>query len=148
MTKGSPTPVRFESSVAARLASFVASRPGLSLSAAANLLVDEGLRMTEHPGIMFRDGPSGRRAGCTNGPDAWEVVRAVRSARSANPTLSEDRVLELVVDNSGVPLRLVRTAISYWASYPEEIDAEIELAEEAERAAEVAFERQRDLLAR
>ncbi len=148
MPKGPPIPVRFESAVAARLASFVASRPGLSLSGAANLLVDEGLRMTEHPGIVFRDGPSGRRAGCTNGPDVWEVVRAVKSARGANPTLGEDEVLDLVVDNGGLPLRLVRTAVSYWARYPDEIDAEIELAQEAEHAEEVAFERQRDLLAR
>lgn len=148
MTKRSPTPVRFESAVAARLASFAASHPGLSLSAAANLLVDEGLRMAEHPGVVFRDGPGGRRAGCTNGPDVWEVVRAVKAARGANPALSEDEVLELVVDNSGVSLRIVRTAVRYWASYPGEIDAEIELAEEAERAAETTFERQRELLAR
>jgi hypothetical protein len=148
MAKGSPTPVRFENEVAARLTSFVSSRPGLSLSAAANLLVDEGLRMTDHPGIIFRDGPSGRRAGCTNGPDVWEVVRAVKSARRENPSLSEDEVLALVVDNAGAPLRLVRTAVSYWANYPEEVDAEIELADGAEEAAEAAWRRQRELLSK
>ena len=28
----------------------------------AERYVDEGTRMDEHPGIVFRDGPSGRRA--------------------------------------------------------------------------------------
>lgn len=146
MTRRSPTPVRFADDVAARLAAFASSRAGLSLSGAANLLVDEGLRMAEHPGIVFRDGPSGRRAGCVNGPDVWEVLRAVRSVRDENPAFSDEEVLELVVANSGVAMRQVRNALSYWASYPEEIDSDIDLADEAERAAEAAWQRQRQLL--
>jgi hypothetical protein len=103
--------------------------------------------MVEHPGIVFRDGPSGRRAGCANGPDVWEVVRAVRSSRRENPTVADERVLELVVANSGVPMRHVLTALGYWASYPEEIDSDIDFADEAEGAAEAAWHRQRQLLA-
>jgi hypothetical protein len=53
-----------------------------------------------------------------------------------------------VVANTGVPLRSVRTAVSYWASYPAEIDAEIDAADHAETAAEEAWRRERDLLAR
>jgi hypothetical protein len=148
MARRSPTPVRFDTAVAGRLTSFAASHPGLSLSAAANLLVDEGLRMAEHPGVVFRDGPTGRRAGLAGGPDVWEVIRAVKSARGAEPELSEDEVLALVVDNTGVPVRMVRTALSYWASYQADVDAEITAAEEAEAAAEEAWRRERDLLAR
>ena len=148
MVRRSPTPVRFGTDVAGRLASFTSSHPGLSLSAAANLLVDEGLRMTEHPGIVFRDGPTGRRAALAAGPDVWEVVRAVRSARLAEPELDEDDVLSLVVENTGVPLPLVRTAVSYWASYSTEIDAEISAADGAEAAAEAAWRHERGLLAR
>jgi hypothetical protein len=139
--------VRFDTSVAARLGSFTASRPGLSLSAAANLLVDEGLRMAEHPGIVFRDGPTGRRAGLAGGPDVWEVVRALESARSAEAELEEAELLGLVVDNTGVPLRMVRTALSYWASFPAEVDAQITSADDAEAAAEASWRRQRGLLA-
>ena len=106
------------------------------MSAAANLLVDEGLRMAEHPGIMFRDGATGRRAALASGPDVWEVVRAVKSARAAEPELAEDDVLAVVVANTGVPLRMVRTAVSYWARYPAEIDAEIAAADHAEVVAE------------
>ena len=81
MVRKSPTPVRFDADVANRLASFTAAHPGLSLSSAANLLVAEGLRMADHPGVVFRDGPTGRRAALAGGPDVWEVVRAVKSAR-------------------------------------------------------------------
>jgi hypothetical protein len=147
MARRSPTPVRFADDVAARLAAFASSRAGLSISGAANLLVDEGLRMAEHPGVVFRDGPSGRRAGCANGPDVWEVLRAVRSARHENPAITDDEVLELVAANSGLPMRQVRTALTYWASYPEEVDSDVLLADEADQAAEAAWQRQRQLLA-
>src|ERR1700737_2084300 len=111
MTRRSPTPVRFDSEVASRLTSFVASHPGLSLSAAANLLVDEGLRMAEHPGVVFRDGPTGRRAGLVGGPDVWEVIRAVKSARAADSDLADGVLVGLVAENAGVPTRLVSIAI-------------------------------------
>ena len=43
----SPASVRFDPEVAKRLARFVAAHPGLSASAATNLLVDEALRCRE-----------------------------------------------------------------------------------------------------
>jgi hypothetical protein len=140
--------VRFDHAVAERLAAHVAAHPGSSMSSAANRLVDEGLRMAEHPGVVFRDGPTGRRAGLVGGPDVWEVVRAVKSARAAEQELAEEDVLTLVSTNTGVPLRLVRTAVRYWASYPDEIDLEIGAAAAAEDAAERAWQRERQLLAR
>ena len=148
VSKRSPTPVRFDVPVAERLASFVAANPGMTLSSAANRLVDEALRMSEHPGIMFRPGPTGRRAALAGGPDVWEVVRAVKSARTAEPALSDDGLLTVVAENTGVPLRLVRTAVRYWASYPGEIDAEIIAADAAQDAAERSWQRERQLLAR
>src|ERR1700677_5094399 len=101
MGKRSATPVRFDPSVADRLASFVAANPGMSLSSAANRLVDEALRMAEHPGVIFRSGPTGRRAALAGGPDVWEVVRAVKSARSAEPEGADDSWLGGVADNPG-----------------------------------------------
>jgi hypothetical protein len=140
--------VRFEQAVGERLAAYVAAHPGSSLSAAANRLVDEGLRTVEHPGVVFRDGPTGRRAGLVGGPDVWEVVRALKSARAAEPEAAEEDVLGIAASNSGLPLRLVRTAVRYWASYPEEVDAEIDAAATAEDTAEQAWQRERQLLAR
>jgi len=148
MARRTPTPVRFEEHVAARLASFVAAHPGLSLSAAANQLVDEALRMSEHPGIVFREGPSGRRAALAGGPDVWEVMRAVKGARAAEPKFTEEELLSLVAENAGLPVRSVRIALRYWANYPAEIDAEIATADRAEDAAEQAWRRERDALAR
>ena len=87
MPKKNPTPVRFDMLVADRLAAFVSINHGLSLSAAANMLVDEGLRMMEHPGVIFRTGPTGtagrpsRRTGRVGGR-AGGQVSAHRRARS------------------------------------------------------------------
>lgn len=39
-----------------------------------------------------------------------EVVRAVKSARTAAPELADDGLLGLIADNTGTPLRLVRAA--------------------------------------
>jgi hypothetical protein len=139
--------VRFEPPVANRLISFVAANPGMSMSSAANRLVDEALRTTEHPGIIFRTGPTGRRASLAGGPDVWEVIRAVRSAHAAEPDLDGDDLLTLVSDNTGVAVRLLSTAVRYWAAYPDEVDAEIDAADTAEEAAEQAWLRERRLLA-
>lgn len=148
MSKRTATPVRFDTAVAERLSSFVAANPGMSLSSAANRLVDEALRMSEHPGIVFRPGPTGRRPGLITGPDVWEVIRAVKSARAHETDLAEDDLLTLVADNTGVPERLIHVAVSYWASYPDEVEAEIAAAESAEDTAQKAWQRERQLLAR
>jgi ATP-dependent Clp protease ATP-binding subunit ClpA len=148
MSRREPTPVRFDPHVAARLSSWASARPGLSLSSAANQLVDEALRTEEHPGVVFRPGPTGRRAGLSNGPDVWEVVQALRSARHSEPELAEDEVLALVSGNTGVPTRQIDTAIRYWSRYPEEVDAKIAANEAAEEQAEAAVQRRHELLSR
>jgi hypothetical protein len=147
MAKRAATPVRFDPAVVERLASFVAANPGMSLSSAANRLVDEALRMSEHPGIVFRAGPTGRRASLAGGPDVWEGIRAIKSARATEPDLDEDDLLALVTGNTGIVPRLLRIAIRYWTSYPDDIDAEIATAKAAEDAAEDAWRRERELLA-
>lgn len=144
----SPASVRFDPDVATRLSRFVAAHPGLSASAATNLLVDEALRGQEHPLIIFRDGPAGRRARLIGGPDVWEVARAVRSARAAEPELSRDAVVELVSETSGVPVRLVRAAIEYWTAFAGEVDDWIQRAEVEAGEAEQRWRREQALLGR
>jgi hypothetical protein len=39
-----------------------ARRRGEAKARTAERLIDEGLRMEDHPGVVFRDGPAGRRA--------------------------------------------------------------------------------------
>ena len=103
--------------------------------------------MTEHPGIIFRTGPTGRRAALAGGPDIWEVIRAVKSSHTAEPELARDDLLTLVSDNTGVTAHLLSIAVRYWAAYPEEVDSEIAAADSAEEAAERAWLRERQLLA-
>ncbi len=50
--------------------------------------------------------------------------------------------------NTGVPARLIDTAIRYWAAYPDEIDVWIDEVESFEEQALLAWERRQDLLAR
>jgi hypothetical protein len=124
-----PASARFDPAVAVRLAAFVATHPGLSASAATNLLVDEALRSQEHPLVVFRDGPAGRRARLIGGPDVWEVVRAVRGARKAEPDLDAEEVVALVSGTTGVPDHLIRAAVDYWADHPDDVDAGVARAD-------------------
>jgi hypothetical protein len=95
---------------------------GLNKSRLAERYIDEGLRMEDHTGIIFRDGPAGRRAALAGGPDAWEVIAAVRASG-----LDGDRALTAAASWGSLSLSLsqVRTAARYYAEYPEEIDERI-----------------------
>lgn len=146
MGSTSPRSIRFDERVNARLSSYVARHPGASGSSAANRFVDEALRMDEHPGVLFRDGRTGRRAVLVGGPDVRELIRAVKSARSAEPELDATGIVALVETNTGVPARLIDTAVRYWSSYPDEIDAWITDIAALEAETLAAWERQQDLL--
>lgn len=132
----------------ARLNAFVAAHPDLSLSSATSRLVDEALRMHEHPLIVFRDGPAGRRARLAGGPDVWEVIGAVRSVREADPGRTGNDALELVAETSGIEPALIRAAIAYWGDYPEEVDAFLARARSEGDHARARWERERELLDR
>jgi uncharacterized protein (DUF433 family) len=84
----------------------------------AERYVEEGLRMDEHPGIGFADGPAGRRAIILGtGLDVWEVVATVRQPGGSLGAAS--RYLEL-------PVSSVRAAVRYYAAFPGEIDEVLE----------------------
>ena len=102
--------------------------------------------MDAHPGVVFREGPAGRRACLASGPDVWEVIRAVRSARDAEPSLGPDLVLEVVAENANLPLPALQVAVGYYGEYPDEIDRQIADADAAEERALQASERTRHLL--
>lgn len=97
----------------------------------------------EYPGVLFREGPTGRRAGLAAGPDVREVIRALRSARAADPSLNEAGLFDLLADNTGVSPQLLRAAVDYWSAFPEEIDAAVERAAVIEQAALTAERRAR-----
>src|SRR5258708_1732235 len=74
-----PTSFRLTDDLLERLDAEAAAT-GTSMSALVVSVLDEGLKTRRFPGIVYRDGPTGRRAGLVGGPDVWEVVRAVRGA--------------------------------------------------------------------
>lgn len=133
-----PRSVRFADDVIRRLDRYVRSHPGSSASSVTNLFVDEAIRAEEHPGIMFRPGPTGRRAAVVAGPDVWEVIATLRTMRSTEPDLEGDALVTAVAGALGQAERKVRVATRYYAAYPDEIDNRIavnnELADEAEAA--------------
>ncbi len=106
-----------------------ARRGGEAKARIAERLIDEGLRMEDHPGIVFRDGPAGRRAALAAGPDVWEVVEALKGTR-----LTGERAIATTAEWGNLPLAHVRVALRYYAEFRDEVDARIALnREEAER---------------
>jgi len=106
-------------------------RSGLTKSRLAERYIDEGVRMDDHPGIVFRDGPTGRRAGLAAGPDVWEVISALRATG-----LDGDEAIQATADWSGLSVRQVRDGVGYYSEYPAEIDERLRLNEEQADAAE------------
>lgn len=133
-----PRSVRFADDVARRLDRYVRSHPGSSASSVTNLFVDEVMRTEEHPGIMFRPGPTGRRAAVAGGPDVWEVISTLQAVRAAEPALQGDALVAAVAEAMGQTQRRIHVATRYYAAYPDEIDHRIaandDMADEAEAA--------------
>lgn len=137
-----PLSIRFDPHVLERLRRRASSLPGATPSGLAQRLVDEGLRQAEFPGVVFKDGPSGRRAALALGPDVWEVVRVL---------LEVDERGEAAVDATAELLALtparVRLAMRYYAGHKQEITDEIASADAQAADAEAAWSVQQRLLA-
>lgn len=98
--------------------------------------------MAEHPGIVFKDGPSGRRAALALGPDVWEVVKATREVDERGEV-----AVPAVADILNLDEEHMRAALRYYADHQDEVDAEIALADEESARAEEAWLAQQRLLA-
>lgn len=136
----SSQPIRIETETvrALRARSAESGEPIVRL---AQRYIDEGMRLDRHPGIVFRDGPAGRRAVAVGGPDVWEVIVAARSASERGEELIEALALRI-----GVPQERIRLAIRYYAEYPEDVNRFIGLVEEEAERLEQALEHERRLL--
>ena len=118
------------------------ARSGLNRSRLAERYIDEGMRMEDHPGVVFRDGPSGRRAGLSGGPDVWEVVASIRASE-----LTGDAALQAAAEWGNLTAAQVRSAVGYYAEYREEIDQWIRRNVEEADAAEEQWRREQNALA-
>lgn len=132
-----PRSVRFDEDVLSRLDRYVREHPGTSSSSVANMFIDESLRAYEHPGIVFRPGPTGRRAALSGGPDVWEVVTALNAIREESPDLDGESLVAELTTVTGLSRAQVTTTLRYYAAFPDEIDERIasnrDVAEREER---------------
>lgn len=114
---------------------------GQSRSHLAQTLIEEGLRMEAHPGIVFRSGPAGRRPGIAGGPDIWEVVRVIKGLEERG-NAAVIRTTEL----TGLAPEQVNIGLDYYAEYRHEIDEWIERLDEQADDAEALWRRRQDVL--
>jgi hypothetical protein len=115
---------------------------GTNKSRLAERYVDEGTRMDEHPGIVFRGGPAGRRAAVAGGPDIWELIATLKSGKAkGEEAISATAALLDLTDAQ------VRTAVRYYAAFTDEIDRRIALNTEDADEAEAAWQREQAALA-
>ena len=111
-------------------------------SSLAKRYIEEGLRMDQHPGVVFRPGPAGRRAALEGGPDVWEVIRVVK-----NTPDSGEASIPAAAEWLGLSPRKVEAAVAYYADYRDEVDAWIERVDQEAAEAEAAWRRRHDALA-
>ena len=96
----------------------LAEASGKDFSAMAVDVLAEGVKMRRCPGIVFVDGPAGRRARILGtGLEVWEIIATYKSLdrdlthlREAYHWLAEPQL---------------RAALGYYAAYPDEIDRHI-----------------------
>lgn len=138
-----PRSVRLADDILRRLEQF-ATRRGASVASVMERLLDEALRRESHPGITFRDGPSGRRAGLIGGPDVDEVIATLRTVQQDAP--DESAVVSLVADASSLTTAQVHIAVAYYADHRAEVDARIAANESAAEEQEAAWRRQQEIL--
>ena len=136
-----PASYRLPEDLLARLDEEAAERQ-LSVTSLVTALLDEGLKTRRFPGVVYRDGPAGRRAALVGGPDVWEVVASLRSTPGKG-----ERRLRRLADEVGQPLARLRTALDFYAAFPGEVDERIEANERAAQRLEAEIRRREDLLA-
>ena len=96
----------------------LASGTGRDFSGVARDLLIEAVKMRRCPGVTFADGPTGRRAKIAGtGIDIWEFIAAFKSIDENYDKL--EKTYHWLSDQQ------IRSALSYYALYPDEIDEKI-----------------------
>ncbi len=96
----------------------LASGTGKDFSGIARDLLIEAVKMRRCPGITFADGPTGRRAKIAGtGIDIWEFMASFKGLNENYKKLKE--TYHWLSDHQ------IRSALSYYALYPDEIDEKI-----------------------
>ena len=96
----------------------LASGSGKDFSGVARDLLIEAVKMRRCPGITFADGPTGRRARIAGtGIDIWEFIATFKGLGEDYDKLKD--AYHWLSDQQ------IRSALSYYALYPDEIDDNI-----------------------
>ncbi len=110
---------------------------GRSQTDLAERYLEEGLRLDEHPLIVFRDGAAGRRPGLAGSRlDVWQTVETVRQNGSVEETAA---YLEL-------PVEKVQAAMRYYVEYTDEVDDWISRAQALAEREQATWRRQQELV--
>lgn len=136
-----PTSLRLPADVRERLER-VAARTGDRSATLATRLIDEGLRMAEHPGIAFIDaGAGGRVPTLSRGPEVAEVIEVLTGLEATG----EERITQTAAWFSLHPSE-VRTALAYYAAFGPEIDEERRLRLEIAAEEQARYDAEQALL--
>jgi hypothetical protein len=119
-----------------------ARRRGETKTRTAERLLEEGLQIQEHPGIVFRDGPAGRRAALAFGPDVWEVVETLKGTGEAG-----EAAIAATAEWGSLTVPQVRVAVRYYADHRQEVDEQIQRNREEADRQKAAWDRAQDALA-
>jgi len=96
----------------------LASGTGKDLSGIARDLLIEAVKMRRCPGVTFADGPTGRRARIAGtGIDIWEFVATFKGLGENYDKLK--KTYHWLSDQQ------IRSALSYYALYPDDIEERI-----------------------
>lgn len=117
----------------------LADAGGESRNSLVERLLAEALRCERHPLIRFRAGAAGRREPGLVGTRLL-VRQLVNQLRAADGDVAE------VADYLGVPEASVRAALSYYADFSTEVDADAEWAERLVADELARWERERAAL--
>ena len=117
MPKSTPISVRLDADTY-RGARELARRTSRSLSSVVSELVEEAMRIRQHPGIVFA-GPAGNRRARVEGSglDVWEVMTVHRNCG--------ERTEKTLQTLSHLSSRQLEAVLQYYASHRAEIDERI-----------------------
>ena len=77
--------------------------------------------MKRHPGIVFRDGTTGRRPAVVGGPQVWVLARMFRE-RPLDDDEARGRIAAEIAELMELPTESVLASIRYYLDYGDEID--------------------------
>ena len=113
---------------------------GESRNALADRLLGEALRLERHPLVRFQQAAGSRRRALIVGTRLY-VYQVVSTVRASAGDIGE------AAEYLGIPPRLVRAAVEYYAEFSKEVDEDADRARRAEDDERARWERQQRALA-